>query len=76
MANAKTNPLNAFVGQSPSTNTVKLPELPNIHALVTEHGFTTGLLKYDEQMREHSQKVEQIINERTQGKSAVSSGNP
>jgi hypothetical protein len=70
------NPLNDFVPETPSTNSVKLPELPKLHAHIQEHGFTAGIQKHDEAMQDVWNKVEQLINERTQGKPAVSVSKP
>ena len=74
MVDANKNPLNGFVSETPSTTSVKLAAVPNIHRHIKENGFNGGLQSFHEEFTKWAENLEQQINERIQGKPPVSSG--
>lgn len=70
------NPLDQFVSAGPASNDVKVRSMPKLSEFVREHGFKSGVAKFDEAMEQWRQQHERTLNERLQGKAAgVSAGN-
>ena len=76
MSDPTKNPLNTFVSESPSTTAARLPEMPDLHAHVKEHGLMKGLEVHSQKMQETWQQLQKIIDERIQGKPPVSVSKP